>query len=80
MKDVHGVMSFLCVLTDSVVATLLVECVRISTSVAVCSQKPGEKALWTQYINKSLTALDQYPVRVFVKLHVTYLNCSEGRE
>ena len=38
--------------------------------------------LFTQNINKSLPAPDEYPVRVFVKLNVTYpfLNCSEERE
>ena len=52
------------------------------SSVAVCCTDPGNKVLWTQNINKSLPAPDEYPVRVFVKLHVTYpfLNCSEERE
>ena len=50
--------------------------------VAVCSGDPGEKVLWTQNINKSLPAPDEYPVRVFVTLYVSYLflNCSEERE
>ena len=52
------------------------------SSIAVCSKEPGNKVLWTQYSNKSLPAPDEYPVRVFVKLNVTYpfLNCSEERE
>ena len=38
--------------------------------------------LRTQNINKSLPAPDEYPVRVFVTLYVSYpfLNCSEERE
>ena len=50
--------------------------------VAVCSGDPGDKVLRTQNINKSLPAPDEYPVRVFVTLYVSYLflNCSEERE
>ena len=48
----------------------------------MCSTDPGNKVLFTQNINKSLPAPDEYPVRVFVKLNVTYpfLNCSKERE
>jgi hypothetical protein len=44
------------------------------STVAVCSGEPGEKWLKTQYINKSLPAPDEYPVRVFVNITYT-LTC-----
>ena len=52
------------------------------SAVAVCSTDPGNKVLQTQNISKSLPAPAEYPVRVFVKLNVTYpsLNCSEESE
>ena len=46
------------------------------SAVTVCSTEGGEKRLKTQYINKSLPAPDEYPVRVFV--NITYsLTCSK---
>ena len=45
----------------------------------MCSTDPGNKVLWTQYINKSLPGSDNYPVRVVVKLDA-FPNCSEERE
>ena len=52
------------------------------SAVAVCSGDPGNKVLRTPNINKSIPAPDEYPVRVFVTLYVSYpfLNCSEERE
>ena len=45
------------------------------SAVTVCSGEPGEKWLRTQYINKSLPAPDEYPVRVFVNIIYSSLAC-----
>ena len=46
------------------------------SAVFVRSEEPGEKWLKTQYINKSLPAPDEYPVRVFVNITYSSLACS----
>ena len=46
-----------------------------NSTVEVCSGERRDKWLKTQYINKSLPAPDEYPVRVFVNITYSSLTC-----
>ena len=46
-----------------------------NSAVTVCSDSPGDKLLLTQPINKSLPAPDIYPVRIFVNISYSYMDC-----
>ena len=50
------------------------------SAVAVCSGETGDKVLETQYISKSLPAPDEYPVRVFINITYSFMDCPNGRE
>ena len=41
----------------------------------MCSGKPGEKWLYTQFINKTLPAPNTYPVRIFINISYSFLAC-----
>ena len=46
-----------------------------NSTVTVCSDSPGDKLLLTQLIDKSLPAPDIYPVRIFVNISYSYMDC-----
>ena len=50
------------------------------SAVAVCSGEPGDKGTKIQYISKSLPAPDEYPVRVFVNISYSFIDCPEETE
>ena len=67
----HVVLCFFCLLIQWYSTGGVCE----NSTVEVCSGEPGEKWLKTQYINKSLPAPDEYPVRVFVNITYSSLAC-----
>ena len=52
----------------------------IDSAVAVRSGELGDKLLEIQYINKSLPVPDEYPVRMFVNISYSFMDCPDGRE
>ena len=48
------------------------------SAVAVCSRSEGNKVLLIQIIDKSLPAPDEYPVRVFVNISYSFMDCPPG--
>ena len=48
------------------------------SAVTVCSRSEGSKLLLTQIIDKSLPSPDEYPVRVFVNISYSFIDCPPG--
>ena len=81
----EGVVSHLCKQSQSSILStvFLVQWIAAGgmcgdSAVAVCSRSEGSKVLLTQIIDKSLPALDEYPVRVFVNISYSFMDCPPG--